>query len=46
MPQETHNILTKKNTQGISLNNYFKNLTKNVILPGKMSILRDIYKGL
>ena len=34
---------TKKNKQGISLHNYFKNLTKNVILPGKMSILHDIW---
>ena len=32
----------EKNKQGIFLHNYFKNLTKNVILQGKMSILCDI----
>ena len=32
----------KKNKQGIFLHNHFKNLTKNVILRGKMSILCDI----
>ena len=32
----------EKNKQGIFLHNYLKNLTKNVILPGKMSILCDI----
>ena len=42
MPQETQNIPQKKNKQGIFLHNYFKNLTKNEILPGKMSILCDI----
>ena len=42
MPQETHNIPHTKSKQGIFLHNYFKNLTTNVILPGNMSILRDI----
>ena len=32
----------EKNKQGIFLHNHFKNLTKNVILRGKMSILCDI----
>ena len=32
----------EKNKPGIFLYNYFKNLTKNVILPGTMSILCDI----
>ena len=40
MPKETHNIPQKK--KGIFLHNYFKNLTKNVILSGKMSTLCDI----
>ena len=39
MPQETHNI-----PHSIFLHNYVKILTKNVILPRKISILCDIYK--
>ena len=41
MPQETHHIPQKRNKQDIFLHNYFKNLTENLILPGKMSILCD-----
>ena len=41
MPQETDDI-PQKNKQGIFLHNYFKNLTENITLPGKMSILCDI----